>query len=95
MCVCMHSHFIENHLIRTLEDGPLISEVVLSELLIGEVTVRADARVSCTNSKKLKIVGCLFMGLFGLRRAQQGVDLDPYLQLKFKLCFCCDSGKKP
>jgi hypothetical protein len=24
MCVCMHSRFIENHLIRILDDGPLI-----------------------------------------------------------------------
>jgi hypothetical protein len=30
MCVCMHSRFIENHSIRILEDGFLISEVVLS-----------------------------------------------------------------
>jgi hypothetical protein len=28
--VYMHSRFVENHLIRILEDGPLISEVVLS-----------------------------------------------------------------
>jgi hypothetical protein len=26
----MHSHFVENHPIRILEDGPLISEGVLS-----------------------------------------------------------------
>jgi hypothetical protein len=32
MCVYMHSRFVENHLIRILEDGPLISEVVLSHL---------------------------------------------------------------
>jgi hypothetical protein len=31
MCVCMHSRFVKNHLIRILEDGPLISEVVLSQ----------------------------------------------------------------
>jgi hypothetical protein len=32
--VClMHSHFIENHPIWILEDGPLISEVVLSQLV--------------------------------------------------------------
>jgi hypothetical protein len=62
---------------------------------IGVATVRADARVSRLNSKKLKIVRRLFMGIFGLRRAQQGVDLDSNLQLKFKLSFCCDSGKKP
>jgi hypothetical protein len=31
MCVCMHSRFIENHPIRILKDGPLISEVVLSQ----------------------------------------------------------------
>jgi hypothetical protein len=37
MCVCMHSHFSENHLIWILEDGPLISEVVLSQvdLVVG------------------------------------------------------------
>jgi hypothetical protein len=30
MCVYMHSCFVENHLIRILEDGPLISKGVLS-----------------------------------------------------------------
>jgi hypothetical protein len=30
MCVYMHSRFVENHPIRILEDGSLISEVVLS-----------------------------------------------------------------
>jgi hypothetical protein len=34
MCVCMHSRFVENHLIRILEDGLLISEVVLSQILL-------------------------------------------------------------
>jgi hypothetical protein len=33
MCICMYSHFIENHSIRILEDGPLISEVVLSQTI--------------------------------------------------------------
>jgi hypothetical protein len=33
MCVYMHSHFVENHSIRILKDGPLISEVVLSHQL--------------------------------------------------------------
>jgi hypothetical protein len=31
MCVYMHSRFVENHPIRILEDGPRISEVVLSQ----------------------------------------------------------------
>jgi hypothetical protein len=31
MCICMHSRFVENHPIRILEDGLLISEVVLSQ----------------------------------------------------------------
>jgi hypothetical protein len=32
--VCLlHSRFIENHLIWILEDGPLISEVLLSQLV--------------------------------------------------------------
>jgi hypothetical protein len=36
MCVYMHSRFVENHPIRILEDGPLISEVVLSQTLYLE-----------------------------------------------------------
>jgi hypothetical protein len=31
MCVYMHSRFVENHPIRILEDGPLISKEVLSQ----------------------------------------------------------------
>jgi hypothetical protein len=31
MCVYKHSHFVENHPIRILEDEPLISEGVLSQ----------------------------------------------------------------
>jgi hypothetical protein len=31
MCVYMHSRFVENHPIRILKDGPLISEGVLSQ----------------------------------------------------------------
>jgi hypothetical protein len=37
MCVYMHSRFIENHSIRILEDGPLISEVVLSHSRCGRL----------------------------------------------------------
>jgi hypothetical protein len=33
MCVYMHSRVVENHSILILEDGPLISEVVLSQLV--------------------------------------------------------------
>jgi hypothetical protein len=33
MCVCMHSRFVENQSIWILEDGPLISKVVLSQLV--------------------------------------------------------------
>jgi hypothetical protein len=32
MCIYMYSRYIENHPIRILEDGPFISEVVLSQL---------------------------------------------------------------
>jgi hypothetical protein len=31
MCACMHSRFVENHPIRILEDGLLISKVILSQ----------------------------------------------------------------
>jgi hypothetical protein len=34
ICVYMHSHFVKNHPIRILEDGPLISEVLLSQLIL-------------------------------------------------------------
>jgi hypothetical protein len=48
MCVYMHSHFIENHLIWVLQDGPLISEVVQSQL----VSARSGLN---THSKHIKI----------------------------------------
>jgi hypothetical protein len=40
MCVYMHSRFVENHPIRILEDGPLISEGVLSHQLREEFVVK-------------------------------------------------------
>jgi hypothetical protein len=36
MYVYMHSHFIENHPIWILKDGPLIYEVVLSQVRLDE-----------------------------------------------------------
>jgi hypothetical protein len=45
----MHSCFIENHPIQILEDGPLISDVVLSQN-----DIRARSRLN-THSKHLKI----------------------------------------
>jgi hypothetical protein len=45
MCVYMHSHFVENHPIRILEDGPFISEVVLSHTAMDSVArARKDRR---------------------------------------------------
>jgi hypothetical protein len=41
MCVYMHSHFIENHPIRILEDEPLISEGVLSQLTPSTIAPHA------------------------------------------------------
>jgi hypothetical protein len=49
MCVYMHSHIIENHPIRMLEDRPLISEVVLSQN-----GIRARSGLN-THSKYIKI----------------------------------------
>jgi hypothetical protein len=37
MCVYMHSRFVENHPIGILEDGPLISEGVLSHVSCRKV----------------------------------------------------------
>jgi hypothetical protein len=49
MCVCMYSRFIEKHPIWILEDGPLISKVVLSQN-----GIRARSGLN-THSKHLKI----------------------------------------
>jgi hypothetical protein len=35
ICVYMHSRFVENHPIRILEVGPLISKVVLSQFSLN------------------------------------------------------------
>jgi hypothetical protein len=65
MCVYMHSRFVENHPIWILDDGPLISEVVLSrshQQIIGNLNERLtwssmSAHLSCfTNT--------LFVALF-------------------------------
>jgi hypothetical protein len=45
MCVYMHSRFVENHLIQMLEDGPLISKVVLSH---GDQTLYSEDDKSTT-----------------------------------------------
>jgi hypothetical protein len=50
MCVCMHSCFVQNHQIRILEDGPLISKMVLSHN-----GIRARSGIS-THSKHIKII---------------------------------------
>jgi hypothetical protein len=50
MCVYMHSRFVENHPIQILEDGPLISEVVLSQN-----GIRARSGLN-THSKHIKII---------------------------------------
>jgi hypothetical protein len=49
MYVYMHSRFVENHPIRIMEDGPLISEVVLSQN-----GIRARSGLN-THSKHIKI----------------------------------------
>jgi hypothetical protein len=38
MCVYMHFRFVENHPIRILKDGPLISEGVLSQRMSRDLT---------------------------------------------------------
>jgi hypothetical protein len=40
MCVYMHSSFVKNHSIRILEDGPLISDVVLSQLAAQRILTK-------------------------------------------------------
>jgi hypothetical protein len=44
MCVYMYSRLVENHPIQILEDGPLTSEVVLSQCCKGSGTRRKKAR---------------------------------------------------
>jgi hypothetical protein len=49
MCICMHSRFVENHPIRILKDGAIISEVVLSQN-----GIRARSGLN-THSKHIKV----------------------------------------
>jgi hypothetical protein len=49
-CVYMHSRFVENYPIRIRENGPLISEVVLSQN-----GIRARSVLN-TQSKHIKII---------------------------------------
>jgi hypothetical protein len=59
MCVCMHSCFIEIHLIWNLEDGLLISEVVLSQTSPRSTHITTDGRPKTLNTKpqaKLNII---------------------------------------
>jgi hypothetical protein len=59
MCVYMYSRFIENHPIRILEDGPLISEVVLSHLLHSPLF----SRVSGSSKRSLPTFSPLIVRL--------------------------------
>jgi hypothetical protein len=54
MCVCMHSRFVENQPIQILEDGPLISEVVLSQVT-QESHVCYDKFSSRTGDQNLQV----------------------------------------
>jgi hypothetical protein len=51
MCVYMHFRFVENHLIRILEDEPLISEVVLSQLRDGPLLNRSRNKKSVNSGQ--------------------------------------------
>jgi hypothetical protein len=56
MCVYMHSRFIKNHRIWILEDGPLISKMVLSH------PWRATTRRAAPSSRIFLVVRCLMSG---------------------------------
>jgi hypothetical protein len=49
--IYMHFRFIENHLFRILEDGPLISEVVLSQLRDGPLLNRSHNKKSANSGQ--------------------------------------------
>jgi hypothetical protein len=51
MCVYMHSRFIENHPIRILEDGPLISEGVLSHSVCWPMFAITPRQLPCQLTK--------------------------------------------
>jgi hypothetical protein len=58
MCVYMHSRFVENHLIWILEDGPLISEVVLSQT--GEAYCGCQEQVGQSLAARLVLLQSSF-----------------------------------
>jgi hypothetical protein len=60
MCVYMHSRFVENHPIRILEDGSLISEVVLSHpdncMLFWKEHANEKKCLECSQSRFIEVV---------------------------------------
>jgi hypothetical protein len=57
MCVCMHSRFVENHPIWILEDGLLISKVVLSKLLSLEPSFLCEMCVTVPTTAEQEHTG--------------------------------------
>jgi hypothetical protein len=58
MCVYMHSRFVENHPIWILEDGYLISEVVLSQAY--ECSWFTDPNREPADHKSLNFLCCQY-----------------------------------
>jgi hypothetical protein len=51
ICVYMHSHFVGNQPIQILEDGPLISEVVLSQACSRGCGIQAPSNQSAASRR--------------------------------------------
>jgi hypothetical protein len=59
ICVYMHSRFIENHPIRILKDGPLISDMVLSQVPeISSRTMSGSAEQCPTDNLSPMFIHC-------------------------------------
>jgi hypothetical protein len=52
MCVYMHSRFVENHPIRILKDGPLISEGVLSQCRASNRPTACGVRAKMAHGRR-------------------------------------------
>jgi hypothetical protein len=74
MCVYMHSRFVENHLIRILEDGPFIFKAVLSQLLIKVIF-----QLKCNNLifNEIMVLNASYVCLHAFSLRRESPDPDP------------------
>jgi hypothetical protein len=104
MCVCLHSCFVENHPIQILEDGPLISEVVLSHDGLSILQYVDDTIIfldhDLKKDKNLKVHLCAFEKLSVLKINFRKCEMYCFGEAKedhdqYSAMFGCQGGEFP